>query len=137
MTFCDIIEKISGTRNIDLKILFQLFYFVFYSHTLTTIHCSKCTLEQKAFLMSKQRLISRRFGSEISVKIQQKTTSRENDKTLVEAEWLTCKNLQVSGRDLQSDSSPCKFFFKNMQVLQVNHSTYRFLQINFSTYKVL
>ena len=32
----------------------------------------------------------------------------------VEAEWLTCKNLQVSGRNLQSDASPCKFFFQKL-----------------------
>ena len=30
----------------------------------------------------------------------------------VEAEWLSCKNLQVSGRNLQGDASNCKFFFQ-------------------------
>ena len=34
--------------------------------------------------------------------------------TRVEAEWLSCKNLQVSGRNLQGDASPCKFFFQKL-----------------------
>ena len=66
----------------------------------------------------------------------------------VEAEWLSCKNLQVSGRNLQGDASPCKFFFQKLassykltirlassykltirltRLLQVNHSTYKLL----------
>ena len=36
------------------------------------------------------------------------------DKTRVEAQWLSCKNLQVSGRNLQGDASPCKFFFQKL-----------------------
>ena len=32
----------------------------------------------------------------------------------VESEWLSCKNLQVSGRNLQGDASPCKFFFQKL-----------------------
>ena len=68
--------------------------------------------------------------------------------TRVEAEWLSCKNLQVSGRNLQGDASPCKFFFQKLassykltiqlassykltirltRLLQVNHSTYKLL----------
>ena len=50
----------------------------------------------------------------------------------VEAEWLSWKNLQVSGRNLQGDASPCKFFFQKLpssykltirltSYLQVNH----------------
>ena len=34
--------------------------------------------------------------------------------TRVDAEWLSCKNLQVSGRTLQGDASPCKFFFQKL-----------------------
>ena len=66
----------------------------------------------------------------------------------VEAEWLSCKNLQVSGRNLQGDASPCKFFFQKLassykltlrlassykltirltRLLQVNHLTYKLL----------
>ena len=66
------------------------------------------------------------------------------DFSRVEAEWLSCKNLQVSGRNLQGDESPCKFFFQKLassykltirlassykltirltRLLQVNHST--------------
>ena len=66
----------------------------------------------------------------------------------VEAEWLSCKNLQVSGRNVQGDASPCKFFFQKLassykltirltssykltirltRLFQVNHSTYKLL----------
>ena len=32
----------------------------------------------------------------------------------VEIEWFSSKNLQVSGRNLQGDASPCKFFFQKL-----------------------
>ena len=34
--------------------------------------------------------------------------------TRVEAEWLTCRNSQVSGRNLQGDATPCKFFCRKL-----------------------
>ena len=34
--------------------------------------------------------------------------------TRVEAKWLSCKNLQVSGRNLQGVASLCKFFFQKL-----------------------
>ena len=81
-----------------------------------------------------------------------------NISSRVEAEWLSCKNLQVSGRNLQGDASPCKFFFQKLAssyklTIRLTSSykltirltsSYkltirltRLLQVNHSTYKLL
>ena len=78
--------------------------------------------------------------------------------TRVEAEWLSCKNLQVSGRKLQGDASPCKFFFQKFassykltirlassykltirlaSSYKLTIPLTRLLQVNHSTYKLL
>ena len=66
----------------------------------------------------------------------------------VEAEWLSCKNMQVSGRNLQGDASPCKFFSQKLASFykltirlassyKLTIQLTRLLQVNQLTYKLL